>query len=326
MRHVALCCLLVLGLAAVAAAAEKGEGMAQDKSWQATEPYWNPIPGDQILADVPESEPANNTCPGQAFSCGDVLRPAAISPAGDVDFIYFTANLGDLITFGTDADGNPTPTDTKIYLYNADCSVQLAYDDDSGPGYASLITNYYACYTGTYVGKITGYSSSTTGIYKAFVTCTPGTLYPPYGDTCADATPLPCGPFDLTGNTGCSTNNYSPPTPSCTRFSANGRDQVLAFTVNAGGTIDLSYRSTADGSVYIYDTCDPQHCLVGEDSTVTGGYEDFQYTFTAAGTYYLILDTYGTNTSGTWTLTGVLECGPVAVEPRPWTHVKRLYR
>ena len=62
------------------------------------------------LSDVPEAEP--NDVPGQAnfLGCGNTFRPAAIAAQAvrDTDWISFTANAGDAIIFGTDADG-PTP-------------------------------------------------------------------------------------------------------------------------------------------------------------------------------------------------------------------------
>ena len=322
--RIAIAVGLVLVLAALPAFAGKEEPVVPDKGREIGEPYWNPMSGIGILADVAEDENVNNACPGQPFNCGDVLRPAGIT-AGDADYIYFTVNAGDFITFGT--DGDPTVMDTKVYLYNADCSVQLAYDDDGGPGLASLITNYYACYTGVYVGKITGYSSSTTGTYKAFVTCVPsGNVYPAYGETCALATPLPCGNVNVAGNNTCNVNDYTPPPTSCTGYSAAGKDVVFSLTVAAGGFVNLSYQlvTPGDASFYIYDTCDPQHCLVGADATYSGGIETLNYTFATAGTYYLILDSFGA--SSNWTLTGTFDCGTVGVDPSSWTNMKSLYR
>jgi hypothetical protein len=322
--RIAIAVGLMLVLAALPAFAGKEVPVVPDKSSEANELYWNPVPGNALLADVPEDENINNACPGQPFNCGDVLRPAAIT-AGDVDYIYFTANAGDLITFGT--DGDPTVMDTKVYLFNADCSVQLAYDDDSGPGLASLISNFYACYTGVYVGKITGYGTTTTGTYKAFVTCQgSGTVYPPYGDTCALAMPLPCGNINLAGNNACYTNDYSPAYGGCTGYTAAGKDVVLSLSVAAGGFVSLSYTvaSPGDASIYILDTCSPLHCLAGADATYSGGTETLNYTFATAGTYYLILDSYGA--SYNWTLTGMFDCGTVGVEPIHWGTLKSLYR
>ena len=91
-----LCCVGV-------AQAEKSEPVLGDKRSQENEPWFNPIPVDHIFADVPESEPGNNACPGQGIACGDVVRPAALT-AGDNDYYSFTANAGDQLLIATDAD------------------------------------------------------------------------------------------------------------------------------------------------------------------------------------------------------------------------------
>jgi subtilisin-like proprotein convertase family protein len=116
------------------------------------------------LADVNEVEP-NDTCPGNAYAWGDVFH-AAISPAADVDWVTFSANAGDVLTLGTDADGATPAGDTHITLFKDDCTTQLALDDDGGPGLYSLIAGHVATYTGQYNLKIRHYSASGTGGYK----------------------------------------------------------------------------------------------------------------------------------------------------------------
>ncbi len=318
--------ILVLALAAlVGPAAAKVEGPG-DKASEALEEYWDPTLGNQSLADVPESEPLNNTCPGQIFSCGDVLRPAALT-AGDNDYFFFSANAGDVIVFGTNQDGISTSTDTFIHLYNADCSVQLASDDDGGPGLFSLL-NYCATTSGTYVGRIRGFSTTTAGSYKAFITCTPSASGRAT-DTCTGAPKLDCGTINESGNTQCFTNNYNPGSGGCaTGFSELGKDVVFQLNVPAGASINMTYTSTADGAFYIITDCANAagSCVVGADATLSGQPEVINYAFGAAGTYYLILDSFGTNTSGGWTLTGTFTCPPTSTEPTAWGTVKSLFR
>ncbi len=314
----------ILALAAlVGPAAAKDE---PDKASEAAEAYWDPTGGVQGLADVPESEPLNNTCPGQVFSCGDVLRPAALT-AGDNDYIFFSVNAGDVITFGTDVDGPSTSTDTFIHLYNStSCATQVASDDDSGPGLFSLLC-YTAPNSGTYVGRIRGFSSTTTGSYKAFVICSAPGSGPT--DVCAGSPKLNCGAINESGNTACFTNNYTLPSANpCTGFTAAGRDVVYTLNVAAGASVSLTYTSTADGSFYIITDCaNPSGtCVVGADATLSGQPEVINYVFGAAGTYYLILDSFGTNTSGAWTLTGTFTCPPTSTEPASWGNVKSLFR
>jgi hypothetical protein len=292
--------LLLLVICAVPALAEE---KADTKAAQAAEAWFDPAHGQVILADVAEDEGTNNACPGQVLGCGNVLRPAAIT-AGDNDYFSFTANAGDVITFGTDADGTPT-VDTFIHLYNADCSTELATSDDEGPGLYSLLT-LCAPYTGTYVGRVRGFGATSAGLYKAFVTCSASGGW---ADNCANATQLQCGDVNLSGNTGCSINDYTLPASNpCTGFTAAGRDQVIAINAGVGGSVSLTYTSTADGSIYILSSCSPITCVAGADATLTGQPEVLNYNFPSAGIYYLILDSFGTNTGGAWTLTGSFAC------------------
>jgi len=131
-----------------------------------------------ILADVNETEPLNNTCPGEPYALGNTYH-ANISPAGDQDWVSFSANAGDLLTLGTDADGATPVGDTIIYLYSSDCTTVLTSDDDSGPGLYSLISAFPAPYTGTYYLMMRAYSSTATGGYK-FV----GTVQAAPNNTC----------------------------------------------------------------------------------------------------------------------------------------------
>ncbi len=322
MKRIASALLLLLICVAPAWAADKPEAGSQDKTWQQAEPYWNPFFGQSVLVDVPSDEITNNACPGQPISCGDVLRPASIT-AGDNDYFYFFANAGDIITFGTDADG-PGTMDTFIHLYAADCTTQLASDDDAGPGLYSLLS-LCAPYTGMYIGRVRGFGASDAGNYKAFVTCSASGGY---GDNCATAGYLQCGNVNLAGNTGCSTNDYTQPVApnSCTGFTAAGRDQVLQIVVGAGGSVDLTYTSAADGSIYILDNCATNHCIKGADATLSGQPEHLVYAFPSPGTYYLILDSFGTNTSGAWTLTGTFECAAIPTKAGSWGKIKTIYR
>jgi hypothetical protein len=325
-KTIATALVLILALAALAGpAAAKVEGPG-DKATEEAEEYWDPTLGAQNLADVPESEPVNNTCPGQGFNCGDVLRPAALT-AGDNDYFSFTANAGDVIVFGTDTDGSPN-ADTFIHLYNsASCATEVASDDDGGPGLFSLLVYCVPPGAGgTYVGRVRGFSSTTTGLYKAFVTCSSSGGG---ADVCAGSPKLECGPINESGNTGCATSNYTLPASNpCTGFTAAGRDVVYTLNVPAGASINLTYTSTADASFYIITDCaNPSGtCVVGADATLTGQPEVINYVFGVAGTYYLILDSFGTNTSGGWTLTGTFACPPTSNEPSSWGNVKTLFR
>lgn len=260
-------------------------------------------------AIVPEAEP-NNTCPGQSIMIGDVVQPAALDVGGDLDWYSFAAVAGDVVTMGTDAYNGST-TDTYIELYSECGTTMLAYDDDGGPGLFSLLT-YTVPATGTYNVKVRGYSSSTTGAY-IFFTTVPSP--PPENDTCAGALVIErCTTGAITGDLTPYTNNYDPTSSGCTGFSALGKDEVYKVDLQVGDVLDMSYTQlSADASFYVVTDCSNVlgSCVAGADDTVTGQAEVISYTATAAGTYYIILDCYGTATGGAYTWTYTVDCpGP----------------
>lgn len=289
------------------------------------EKWWNPMPL-SVTAEVAETEPNDDFASANAASCGDVIRPAAVDVPDDIDWIAFSANAGDLITVGTNADGASPIDDTIIGLFDA-AGNQLAIDDDSGPGTYSLISSFAAPATGVYYLGVIAYYVDAVGTYQAFITCQSAPAGPP-NDNCASAIALPCALVNLSGSTAGAADDYSPGAAGCTGYSAAGRDVVYKLTVSAGDALDLTYTSTADASFYIVSDCnDPVgSCIVGADNTFTGEPESIVYLFTSPGTYYLVLDSYGTGSFGDWTLTGSSPCGVVNVNRTTWGKVKTIYR
>lgn len=259
---------------------------------------------------VPEAEP-NDTCPGQAIVIGDVVQPAALDVGGDLDWYSFAANAGDVLTIGTDSY-NGSSTDTYIELYSECGATMLAYDDDSGPGLFSLIATYVVPATATYNVKVRGYGSTTVGAYKFFVTMQQP---PPENDLCAGALVIErCTTGTLTGDLTPFTNNYDPTSSGCTGFSAAGKDEVYKVDLIVGDVLNMSYTQlSADASFYVVTDCANVigTCVAGADDTVTGQAEVINYVAAATGTYYIILDCYGTNAGGAWTWTYTVDCpGP----------------
>lgn len=303
------------------------------KSIEATEKNWNPLAGRPVAnSDVPEVEPNDDIAGANPISCGDNFRPAAIDPADDFDTLVLTANAGDQITFGTMADGAGDVEDTIIGIFD-DMGNLLDSDDDSGPGFYSLLSDFPAPYTGTYYLAVIAYDEFLTGNYQAFVRCV-AAPNPPDNDTCAGAIKLDCKDFNVSGTTAGAANDYTPVATSgsgCTGYTANGGDVVYLVTLPAGGSITLDYTSQADGSVYLLDTCvSPADaaCVAGADDTFSGEPEHLTYTNTGATgqTYYLILDNFGTGAFGAYTLVGTMSCPPVAVEATSWGSLKALYK
>ena len=298
--------------------------LIQSKSGTA-EKLWNVMPL-SVTANVAESEPNDDFLTANRANCGDAFRPAAIDYPDDIDWVVFKANAGDVVTLGTLADGAPPIDDTIIGLFDSDGN-QLAIDDDSGPGFYSLIPNYAIPSTGDYFLGIIAYDPAGVGTYQAFINCVSAPP-PPVNDLCAGAINLPCGQVNLSGSTLGAQNNYDPGATGCTGYTAAGGDVVYKFTASAGDAIDLIYTSTADGSFYIVSDCsDPVgSCVVGADATLSNQAEYIVHTFTSSGTYYVILDSYGTGSSGSWTLTGTNACGVVNASRTTWGNVKSFYR
>lgn len=153
--------LVSLSLVALAAGSAFADKVPEIKDWSLED-----LPGLQPLADQNEIEP-NDACPGEVYNVGDTFH-GAISPAGDLDWINFSANAGDEITIGTDQDAGLPTVDTVIELWDNACGSMLTSNDDGGPGLYSLISGFSAPYTGTYSLKIRGFSAtSSTGNYIA---------------------------------------------------------------------------------------------------------------------------------------------------------------
>lgn len=170
---------LVLALAAPACAALVCAALAYTLASAAPgalEPtsskVWQPLGHYSPLADRAETEPNNTIETADTLACGDVLRPASISPREDLDYVVFTANAGDVITVGTSADGVDGQLDDSVITLFDSGGNSLAIDDDSGPGRYSLLV-YTALTTGTYYARVSGYDALGSGDYQAFLRCTP---------------------------------------------------------------------------------------------------------------------------------------------------------
>jgi len=275
------------------------------------------------LRNVTEVEP-NDTCPGQEIACGDVVD--AYLTGTDVDYFTFYVTAGTMITVGTDAGVAPDAEDTKLYLYDADCTNQLAYNDDGGPGYYSLLT-YEATVDGYVVAMAIPYSTSYEGNYVLFVTCE-AAPEPPVNDLCDGAIVIErCTTGLIEGDLTAAHDNYTPGVypESCTGFGATGHDVTYVMTLEAGDMVDMFYFGGYDESFYIVTDCaDPENtCVVGADETVGTG-ETISWSVPASGVYYLIVDAYSATNNATFTIDYVIDC-PVANDEMTWGKVKSMF-
>jgi hypothetical protein len=136
----------------------------------------------------------------------------------------------------------------------------------------------------------------------------------PANDTCATAAALTIG-TPVTGTTAGAARNYNLGLQgaTCTGFAQPGPDTVysLALTANQAITVTLSgTAATYDGSIALVGPgaaaiCDASPittCVAGADEMFDGQNETFTYTATTAGTYFVIVDAFGPNEGGTYTL------------------------
>ncbi|HVV87761.1 MAG TPA: PPC domain-containing protein [Kofleriaceae bacterium] len=134
-------------------------------------------------------------------------------------------------------------------------------------------------------------------------------------DTCQDATMLTLG-TGVDGTTGGATANYAAglETADCTGFTQSGADVAYKVTLAAGTTYTIALSNVTadfDPSVSIAGpgtaaaVCDAAtiSCLAGADAGITGDAESFMYTPAAAGTYYIIVDSFDATQEGGFTLT-----------------------
>lgn len=132
-------------------------------------------------------------------------------------------------------------------------------------------------------------------------------------DQCSGAILLTCGNINLSGTTAFAANNYTftDSATSCTGYLEEGRDLVYLVNVAAGDSIWLDYDNTVDGAIYIVTDCGNVQgtCVAGVDDALEPTDPEFlRYKFATGGLYYVILDSYGENTGGTFTLNGQLIC------------------
>lgn len=138
---------------------------------------------------------------------------------------------------------------------------------------------------------------------------------PPANDTCETATTITIG-TPVTGSTGGAASNYNAglEASTCTGVSQRGGDVAYQITLAANQTITATLTNVSpnfDPSIALLGpgtaatACNGAAvtCVKGADDELEGDDETFTYTATAAGTYFLVVDTFYSTQGGTFTLT-----------------------
>jgi len=147
---------------------------------------------------------------------------------------------------------------------------------------------------GTYYIIVDAYDSWSTGPYAL----TLGTVTPPPNDTCLTATPITSSTY--TGSNDMATHTINPTT--CADSTGDGQDVWFTFTLTATTTVTLeTYGSTYDTVLYILQgSCTGAEVACDDDGGVS--LDSYISTSLAAGTYYLVLDAYGSYDYGDYVL------------------------
>ncbi len=150
----------------------------------------------------------------------------------------------------------------------------------------------------------------------------------PLADFCALAMPLECADAALSGDTTDGQNLI--PNPGCTGYSAAGREDYYMITLLPGGNFAAEVTFPAkDAAIYVLDGCaEPFTCLVGADDTVTGQPELVAWSNDTQDVmvYYLVIDSYGTNSYGAYNGTFVCTQGTIPTDMSSWGATKAMYR
>ncbi len=131
----------------------------------------------------------------------------------------------------------------------------------------------------------------------------------------------------ITGDTCDGVNNIA--SLDCGSYTENGLEDYYEIVMPAGSTITATVTyDTADGALWLLDGCsEPFSCLAYADDTLDGDSEVISYTNTSGAdmVVYLVVDSWGTDACGTYTLEFASDGGAVANEMMSFGAVKALY-
>ncbi len=134
---------------------------------------------------------------------------------------------------------------------------------------------------------------------------------------------VPPGTYAFSGDTCASTNHLE--YLACADYTEAGLDEFFEFTLQPGASIDVMVTSTADGALWIVDACmEPFGCLAYADASLTGSPETISYINTGSTqkTVFLVVDSWGDSSCGTFTVSITINGGVVAVDLPSWGALK----
>jgi len=257
----------------------------------------------------------------------DAYSPVGYSHEYGPEVVYelvVTGGAEDLFEI-TGTISNFSPVDLDIYILGScEETDALAY------GNTTFTTDCVG--PGTYYVVVDGYNDDDFGPFDLEVTCEECVPPPPPpsplpgGETCAEAVDLQAAGLQAFSLDMCNyVHDYS--AASCTYYSSSGPDAVYSIYLEEGENFAACASPPDDGyspdlQIYVVTDCADADgtCVAGDDG---GNPECVDFNAPAAGTYYLIIDTWLSCGNGT---TYVTIGAPVGNEDSSWGAVKSLYR
>jgi len=266
----------------------------------------------------------------------------------DCDVIYFANNsgvpnnveyycglgwpeTGGEIVFVFDVTEHSTVTCSLAGNFDHDVFLLASCNEDDCLAYGDVKLTSPVLSPGTYYVVVDGYNGASGG-FVLFQSCEPAPPGPE-NDLCEGAIDL-CeeaverdGSFNLEYSTLGAYDDYDNGA-TCTGYWAYGGDLVYTVCLEPGGSLEVTQTGNYDMSLYLITDCaDPEgSCVAGSDECCTGADEYIHYTSTDGGTYYLIVDGYSNEGTGTiyGSVTGC--CGTTATKSDSWSGVKKKFR
>jgi hypothetical protein len=178
--------------------------------------------------------------------------------------------------------------DGALYLLSDCMNVSTSCLAGSDSGTPDEQIDFTAAAAGVFYLIVDGYAGAG-GPFALTVDLIPAAVP---NDLCAGAIDVGAG-GTFTGSTQAAHNDYDPGSGGCTGFSETGPDVAYRVSLQAGDRLVASLDAPWDSALYVLTDCGSpaSSCAAGSDS---GNPEHVDFTAMSAGTYFLIVDGYGT--------------------------------
>ncbi len=255
----------------------------------------------KISSSILETDDAPASSATSYILAGGETLQATLATKGDHDWVKVNLIAGQTYTFTMTGTGTSPVHDTYLRLRDSS-GRQIAFDDDGGSGYNSLI-GFTATTSGTYYLDAGAYNDNYTGQYDLTVT---GQTAP----TPTTPAPLPISRLVETGDAAASTaTTYSLAIGKTAqgRIESTGDHDWFKVDLIAGQTYTFAMVATGvttvnldDSYLVLRDSAGNQ--IISDDDAGPGTNSTITFTATTSGTYYLDAGSYNNGGTGQYGL------------------------